>query len=137
MLAEGTLLDGKYELRGQIATGGMGEVYLAHRTLLGDDVAVKVSRRTGPDPSLWRERVLRESRACAQLRHPHIVELYGFGEQDDYLFYAMELVKGSSLETELNSGRRFYWREVTRIAIMICKALKHAHDHGIIHRDLS
>ncbi len=48
----------------------------------------------------------------------------------------MELVQGTSLEEELRRGRRFHWREVTQLAIKLCKALKHAHDHGVIHRDL-
>jgi serine/threonine-protein kinase len=71
-----------------------------------------------------------------KLRHANIVELYGFGEQDGHLFYSMELVEGHSLHDELESGRRFAWREVIRIGIDICAALKHAHDRGIVHRDL-
>ena len=78
MLADGAILDGKYQIRGRLAGGGMGEVYLARRTFLGDEVAVKVIRPVGPDPFVWRERFLRESRACAQLRHPHIVTILDF-----------------------------------------------------------
>ena len=62
--------------------------------------------------------------------------LFGYGEQAGTLFYAMELVPGTSLEDELRAGRRFEWREVTQLAIKLCRALKHAHDHGVIHRDL-
>src|SRR4029079_4491937 len=65
-----------------------------------------------------------------------IVKLYGYGEQAGTLFYAMELVPGTSLEDELRGGRRFQWREVTQMAIKLSRALKHAHDHGVIHRDL-
>src|SRR5690606_33127591 len=52
------------------------------------------------------------------------------------LFYAMELVEGRNLQDEMQSGRRFDWREVCRIGIAICQGLKHAHDVGVIHRDL-
>ena len=64
------------------------------------------------------------------------MQLFGYGEQDGTLFYAMELVDGASLDEELRAGRRFDWRETTQIAIQVCRALKHAHDHGIIHRDI-
>ncbi len=84
----------------------------------------------------FRVRFEAEIESLKKLRHPNIVRLYGYGEQDEYLFYAMELVEGTSLEEELRTGRRFHWREVTQLSIKICKALKHAHDHGIIHRDI-
>jgi serine/threonine-protein kinase len=64
------------------------------------------------------------------------VQLYGYGESDGHLYYAMELVEGTSLEQELTAGRRYGWREATQIGIDIARALKHAHDHGVIHRDL-
>jgi len=64
------------------------------------------------------------------------LRLFGYGEQDGTMFYAMERVEGISLEEEIHHGRRFDWREVTQIAIRMCRALKHAHDHGIIHRDI-
>ena len=84
----------------------------------------------------FRERFAAEIESLKKLQHPNIVRLTGFGEQDGHLFYVMELVEGNSLQEELRRGRRFTWREVSRIAIEICAALKHAHDHGIIHRDL-
>ncbi len=64
------------------------------------------------------------------------MRLFGYGEQDGLLFYGMELVKGTSLEDELQASRRFDWREVTRIGIQMSRALKHAHDSGVIHRDI-
>jgi serine/threonine-protein kinase len=86
--------------------------------------------------SSFRDRFVVEVESLKKLRHPNIVQLHGYGEQEGQLFYAMELIEGSSLQDELKRGRRFSWREVTQIAIEICAALKHAHDHGIIHRDL-
>ena len=137
MLADGTLLDGKYEIRGQLATGGMGEVYLAHRTLLGDDVAVKVIRQTGPDPSVWRERFLRESRACAQLRHPHIVTILDFSvDPHGQPYLVMEYLNGPSLYEELKVRDRFDFGTVQHLLATVGSALHLAHTTGIVHRDL-
>src|SRR5206468_6691284 len=97
VLAEGTVLHGKYEIRGRLGGGGMGEVYLARRTVLGDEVAVKVIRPSGPDPATWRERFLREGRACAQLRHPHIVAVLDFSiDEQDQPYLVMEYLNGPS-----------------------------------------
>jgi len=137
VLAEGTLLDGKYEIRGQLATGGMGEVYLAHRTMLGDDVAVKVIRRTGPDPSVWRERFLRESRACAQLRHPHIVTILDFNvDPEGQPYLVMEYLNGPSLYEELKVRDRFDLGTVQHLLATVGSAVHLAHSQGIVHRDL-
>ena len=70
------------------------------------------------------------------LRHPNIVRLFGFGEQDELLFYAMELVDGPQPGTGVPPGPRFTWLETARIGIDTCRALRHAHDRGIIHRDI-
>jgi serine/threonine protein kinase len=137
VLAAGSLLDGKYEIRGLLASGGMGEVYLAHRTLLGDDVAVKVIRNTGPDPGVWRERFLRESRACAQLRHPNIVTILDFNVDDvDQPYLVMEYLNGPSLNEELKVRTRFDLRTAQHILGTVGSALHLAHAAGIVHRDL-
>ena len=84
----------------------------------------------------FRHRFEAEIETLRKLNHPHIVRLFGFGEQDEHLFYAMELVAGSSLEEELSRGRAFSWREVLRIGIDLARALRHAHDRGVVHRDI-
>ena len=76
MLSPGQILDDRYEILGLLAEGGMGAVYRARRTLLGDEVAIKIVRG-GPRP-VGRERFLRESRASARLRHPNIVSILDF-----------------------------------------------------------
>jgi serine/threonine protein kinase len=137
VLAVGTLLDGKYEIRGQLAAGGMGEVYLAYRTMLGDEVAVKVIRDVGPEPGVWRERFLRESRSCAQLRHPHIVTILDFNAAaagQPYL--VMEYLNGPSLNEELKVRERFDLTTVQHLLATVGSALHLAHTHGIVHRDL-
>ena len=99
-------------------------------------VAVKLLSPALATDATFRERFSSEIESLKKLRHPNIVQLYGYGEQDGQLYYSMELIEGSNLQEELRRGRRFTWRDVTQIAIDVCAALKHAHDHGVIHRDL-
>ena len=127
---------GPYEIRSRLGRGGMGAVYEAVDTTTGDVVAVKVlASHLADDPGL-RSRFDAEIDVLKNLRHPGIVRLLAFGEQDDQPFFAMELVRGKSLEQLLRSGRRFTWRETIAMALEITRALKVAHDHGIVHRDL-
>ena len=127
---------GPYDLGEPLGRGGMGTVYAGRNRDTGKQVAVKVLAPGFASDHGFRERFEAEIRSLEQLRHPNIVQLYGYGEEDGSLYFAMELVDGPSLQQELAENRRFNWREVVRIAIEICSALKHAHDHGIVHRDL-
>ncbi len=127
---------GPYRLQEIVGRGGMGTVYRAADTIQGRPVAVKVLSPAFASADGFRDRFEAEIRSLEKLRHPHIVELYGFGEEDGNLYYAMELVAGGSLYDELSRGRRFTWREVISISQDVCSALKHAHDHGVIHRDI-
>src|SRR4249919_3057340 len=115
----------------------MGAVYRARRTLLGDEVAVKIMRPDfGSDPGS-RERFLRESRACAQLRHPNIVSILDYNlDADGRPFLVMELLNGRSLRQELAARGALAVEEVQAILLPLCNALQLAHDHGILHRDL-
>ena len=127
---------GPYEIKSRLGRGGMGAVYEAVDTTSGETVAVKVlASHLADDPGL-RSRFDAEIETLKNLRHPGIVRLLAFGEQDDQPFFAMELVRGKSLEQLLRSGRRFTWRETVAVAIEITRALKVAHDNGIVHRDL-
>ena len=102
----------------------------------GMGVAVKtLSAHLGDDSGL-RARFAAEIEALKTLRHPGIVQLLAFGEEEGRPFFAMELVRGRSLEEILRSGRRFDWRETATIAADVTRALKSAHDRGIVHRDL-
>ena len=114
----------------------MGAVYRARRVLLGDDVAIKVilADIAGPGPL---ERFVRESRACAQLRHPNIVSIFDYNADDPQRpFLVMELLSGPSLKDELASRGRFEVEDLRRIVPPLCTALAMAHDRGIVHRDL-
>jgi serine/threonine-protein kinase len=126
---------GPYRLGKKLGQGGMGAVY-ASVDADGKPAAVKVLFPHLAGEEGFRARFEAEIESLKKLRHPNIVRLFGYGEQKGTLFYAMELVEGTSLEDELRNKRRFTWREMTRISIQLCKALKHAHDHGVIHRDI-
>ena len=127
---------GPYRIVGRLGKGGMGTVYQAVHVETDEPAAVKLLSANLAEEEGFRDRFEAEIETLRKLNHPNIVRLFGFGEQDRQLFYAMELIAGSSLEEELGKGRRFDWREVVRIAVEICKALRHAHDRGIIHRDI-
>jgi serine/threonine-protein kinase len=114
----------------------MGTVYRARHVDTGDHAAVKALAANLAATEGFRERFEAEIESLKLLKHPGIVRLLGYGEEGGILFYAMELVEGTSLEEELRVGRRFTWLEVLDYGIQICRALKHAHDHGVIHRDI-
>ncbi len=114
----------------------MGAVYEGVAEETGQRVAVKVLSGSFSGERDFRQRFASEIETLRRLRHPSIVRLFGFGQHEDQLFYAMELVDGISLEEELQRGRRFHWREVIHIGKEACDALRHAHDRGVIHRDI-
>ncbi|MEM8946165.1 MAG: serine/threonine-protein kinase [Planctomycetota bacterium] len=131
---------GPYRIVKQIGKGGMGSVYEAVASGQDGNASKRVAiKALSPQLAMaegFRERFEAEIESLKKLRHPGIVRLYGYGEQEGILFYSMELVDGPSLEEEINNGRRFDWREALQIGIQVCRALKHAHDHGVVHRDI-
>lgn len=126
---------GPYTIRGRLGRGGMGTVYEAVDQH-GAVVALKTLRGHQSDQAGSRRRFDAEIAALKELRHPGIVRLLAFGEEDDQPFFAMELVRGKSLEELLKAGRKFSWQETVATALQVTRALKAAHDHGIVHRDL-
>jgi serine/threonine protein kinase len=137
VLTTGETLDGRYEIGGLLAAGGMGEVYRARRVRLGDEVVIKVIRTSGGDAARMRERFMRESRLCAKLRHPNIVTILDFAitpAGEPYL--VMEYLNGPSLRELLASKGAMSPAEVQRIVGPLCGALRLAHDAGVVHRDL-
>jgi len=127
---------GPYKIGKRLGHGGMGAVFEGVNVEAREPAAVKVLSPHLADDEGFRERFELEIETLKKLRHPNIVRMYGFGEEGGYLYYAMELVKGHSVEEELQLGRRFTWREVVQHSVKLLKALRHAHDHGVIHRDL-
>lgn len=136
MLSIGQILDGRYEVLAPLAEGGMGAVYRARRVLLGDEVAIKVVLVEAAGPG-GLERFVRESRACAQIRHPNIVSIFDYNADDPQRpFLVMELLSGPSLKEELSRLGKFEVAKLRRIVPPLCSALLAAHGHGIVHRDL-
>ena len=137
MLAPGTRIDDRYEIIDILGSGGMGQVYRARRLKLGDEVAIKVMQTAQAAPPEARERFLRESRACAQLRHPNIVGILDFDvDAANQPFMVMELLSGPSLREEIELESPMPPARVAAILGPIAAALQLAHDRGITHRDL-
>ncbi len=127
---------GPYRIGKTLGKGGMGAVYRGTHVDTGEVVAVKALSPHLAVSEGFRDRFEAEIESLRTLRHAGIVRLFGYGEEEGVLFYAMELVNGPSLEQELRNGRRFNWRETAMIATQVSRALKHAHDHGVVHRDI-
>jgi serine/threonine-protein kinase len=122
-------------IRRRLGRGGMGTVYEAE-DVDGNVVAIKTLATFLTEDEGLRRRFEAEIEVLKGLRHPGIVRLLSFGEEEGTPFFAMELVPGRSLEDVLKDGRRFSWREAIATAAAITRALKAAHDQGIVHRDL-
>ncbi|WP_327412543.1 serine/threonine-protein kinase [Streptomyces sp. NBC_01233] len=134
------LIAGRYRLDAKLGRGGMGIVWRATDQLLGRCVAVK---EVALDPALsedearlQRERTLREARAAAQLKHPHIIVVHDIVEDDERPYIVMELVEGGSLADRLSRTGPVDPAEGARIGIALLGALRTAHAAGVLHRDI-
>ncbi|MEQ1748547.1 MAG: serine/threonine-protein kinase [Prosthecobacter sp.] len=117
-----------------IGQGGMGRVYRAQQPHLNRTVALKVlSAERANDPE-WLERFSREARALARLSHPHIVQVYDFGEKP-LPHLLMEHIEGVNLRQAMQNGG-LTTREALAIVPKLCDALHYAHEHGVLHRDI-
>jgi serine/threonine-protein kinase len=126
---------GPYEILSLIGSGGMGEVYRAHDTKLGRDVALKVLPDTFTHDPERLARFRREAQVLAALNHPHIAQIHGLEEANGTQFLALELVDGESLDKRIARGP-IPIDGALAIAKQIAEALEAAHDKGIVHRDL-
>lgn len=127
---------GPYDITRKIGEGGMGAVYLGNHKDDGRQAAIKLLPSEMAKRPGFRERFEAEIESLRKLEHPYIVQLYGYGEEDGQLFYAMEYVPGRNLQDMLDDGKRFTWDQVVDMGIALAEALRHAHLHGIIHRDI-
>lgn len=132
----GMMLDGRYEIMELIGSGGMAYVYkaLCHRLNRYD--AIKIMRDETAANEEFRKRFRAESQAVAMLSHPNIVSVYDVSHSDDIEYIVMELVDGITLKQYLQKAGALCPSEVLSFTAQIAKALKHAHNKGIIHRDI-
>jgi serine/threonine protein kinase len=127
---------GPYRVLDVLGAGGMGVVFRAEDPALRRPVALKVMRRRLAASSAARQRFLREARAAAAVKHPHVVTLYHVGEDRATPFLAMELLEGETLETRLRRQGPLPLGEVLRIGREAAQGLAAAHERGLIHRDV-
>ena len=127
---------GPYRIVRKVGRGGMGTVYMGVDDASGQTAAVKLLAADMAQQADFRDRFKAEIETLRKLNHPNIVQIFGFGEEDEHIFYAMEFVAGSSLEEQIGRGRAFPWRDVAQFGIAVARALRHAHDRGVIHRDI-
>jgi eukaryotic-like serine/threonine-protein kinase len=125
------LILGRYRLERRLGAGGFGVVWLAWDEKLEREVAVKAI----PLENGGGERVEREARAAARLNHPGIVGIYELAHDEHDVYLVSELVRGRTLAELLRAGA-VADRDVARIGMALCEALEHAHQRGVIHRDV-
>ncbi len=126
---------GKFELLERVGRGTFGTVYRAKDTELDRIVAVKMPRSGSFATKEDEDRFVREGRSVAQLRHPGIVPVYEVGRSGAFPYLASEFVDGLTVSDAL-TGRRFSFRESAEIVAQAAEALQHAHENGVVHRDV-
>lgn len=124
-----------FELLEQIGEGGMGLVYRARYIVNDREVALKMLPKDVTDETTL-ARFERELDVLKNLKHPNIVRCFGGSCENNRRFYAMELIKGGSLEDKLQEKKRFPWEQVIFYALQMCDALECSHEKGVVHRDL-
>ena len=132
----GRLLDGRYEISGRIAQGGMAVVYSAFDTRLDRSVAVKVMHPALAADEEFVARFRREAKAAARLSNPHVVAVTDQGQDGDVIFLVMELIDGQTLREVLRDAGRLEARQALEIMLPILEALAAAHRAGLVHRDV-
>ena len=132
----GKKLDGRYELQELIGVGGMADIYKARDIVEDRIVAVKILKTEFAGSDEFLRRFRNESKAIALLSHPNIVKIYDVGFTDKVQFIVMEYVDGITLTDYIEQQGVLKWRDAVHFTIQILKALQHAHDRGIVHRDI-
>ena len=132
----GKRLDGRYEITELIGQGGMANVYKAKDVLDNRVVAVKILKREFSENDEFLRRFRNESKAIAVLSHPNIVKIYDMGFSEKIQYIAMEYIDGITLKEYIDSERVLNWKDAVHFIIQILRALQHAHNRGIVHRDI-
>lgn len=132
----GRRLDGRYEITELIGIGGMADVYKAVDLAEDRTVAVKILKNEFADNDDFVRRFRNESKAIAVLSHPNIVKIYDVGFSDKIQFIVMEYIDGITLKEFMEQQGVLKWKDSVHFIIQILRALQHAHDRGIVHRDI-
>jgi eukaryotic-like serine/threonine-protein kinase len=131
-----TLFDGRYRIVRKLGSGGMANVYLAEDEDLGRRVAIKILNDRYANDDLFIERFRREAKSAAALSHPNIVSVYDRGEAEGTYYIAMEVIEGRSLKELIMTRGPLPIPQALAYTHEILEALRFAHRHGIIHRDI-
>ena len=132
----GKRLDGRYEITELIGVGGMANVYKARDVIENRVVAVKILREEYLDNEEFLRRFKNESKAIAVLSHPNIVKVYDVSFSDRMQSIVMEYIDGITLKEYIEQQGALSWKEAVHFTVQILRALQHAHDKGIVHRDV-
>jgi serine/threonine-protein kinase len=135
MVALNAALAGRYTITRELGEGGMATVYLAQDIKHDRSVALKVLKPELAEV-IGAERFLVEIKTTAALQHPHILPLFDSGEADGFLFYVMPYVEGETLGDRIGREKQLPVDEAVEITRAVAQALQHAHDRGVIHRDI-
>ncbi|MDR2532851.1 MAG: Stk1 family PASTA domain-containing Ser/Thr kinase [Oscillospiraceae bacterium] len=132
----GKRLDGRYELLELIGVGGMADIYKARDAVEDKIVAAKILKNELAESEDFLRRFRNESKAIALLSHPNIVKIYDVGFSDKVQFIVMEYIDGITLTEYIERQGVLKWRDALHFVTQILRALQHAHDRGIVHRDI-
>lgn len=132
----GVILGKRYEILEKLGGGGMSIVYLGRDIILNRFVTIKILREQFAGDDDFVRKFQREAQAVASVSHPNIVSLYDVGNQDDWHYLIMEYVEGKTLKDVIKERAPLPPHEAIYFAQQICDALSHAHNKGIIHRDI-
>jgi len=132
----GKKLDGRYEIRELIGVGGMANVYRCYDTVDAREVAIKILKDEFLNNEDFIRRFKNESKAIAVLNHPNIVRVYDVSFGDMIQYIVMEYIDGITLKEYIDMQGVLDWKETVHLTTQILKALQHAHENGIVHRDI-
>lgn len=132
----GKMLGNRYEILEQLGGGGMAIVFKAKCTLLNRIVTVKILRPEFTSDQEFVDRFRREAQSVAKLSHPNIVSVYDVGEEDGIYYIVMEYIDGRTLKDVIKEKGKLPLNEAVDIAAQICHGIGHAHENGIVHRDI-
>jgi serine/threonine protein kinase len=135
-LPAGTLVGGRFSIVQTLGQGGMAHVYLAKDQLTGGQVAIKVMKDDLSNDQEFIKRFDTEAKAASSLDHPNIIKVMGYGQDGDLRFIVQEYVEGSTLKELINEKGPLPWQQAVPLAIQIGLALEHAHQRGVVHRDI-